>query len=233
MFATVLLASFLLSAGDDPAPPTKDDFRPDPAWKALGQSIWFDPTEKRLVLRARIALREGALEHLLCLEQTKEHESILATDAPPRLIHAGLLLSGAEVGQPVVFQPEFRPPSGSPILIDLKWAGEDGKAHTARARDWVKDARTGKPLERDWVFAGSQLVEEKNPPRSLYAADGGDLITVANFPSAILDVPFASSADDLSRSFVADTPQIPPRGTRVTMTLRPAPTHPPAPRARP
>ncbi|MFO0887661.1 MAG: hypothetical protein U0790_00795 [Isosphaeraceae bacterium] len=33
-------------------------------------------------------LREGTLEHLLCLTNSKEHESILATDAPAVQIHA-------------------------------------------------------------------------------------------------------------------------------------------------
>ena len=224
MLATLLLAPLLLAAPDDRQQPQSpaDDFRPDPEWKPLGRSLWFDPAKKRLVLRARVALREGYLEHLLCREQTKEHESILATDAAPRMIHAGLLLTGAEVGRPVVFQPEFQPPAGTPIRIDLEWQDAQGRRHCACARDWVKDAQTGKPLEHDWVFAGSQLVEEENPKRILYAADGGDLITVANFQSAILDVPFASSADDLSRSFVADTDRIPPRGTRVTLYLQPA-----------
>ena len=59
-----------------------------------------------------MCLREGYLEHLLCLSRSKEHESILATEAAPRMIHAGLLLTGAEAGKPVQFLPEFRAPSG-------------------------------------------------------------------------------------------------------------------------
>ena len=38
----------------------------------------------------------------------------------------------------------------------------------------------------------------------VYAADEGDLITVANFGSAILDLPIASSASDADRVFSAD-----------------------------
>ena len=86
-------------AGPRPASPAARaeaaDFSPDPAWKALGPSLWFDPVNRHLVLRARVVLREGPLEHLLCLKGTKEHEAILATDAAPRRIHAGLLLTGA------------------------------------------------------------------------------------------------------------------------------------------
>lgn len=197
-----------------------DDFKPNPGWRALGKAIWFDPVEKRLLVRARVVLREGFLEHLLCLEQTKEHESILATEAPARMIHAGLLLIGAEVGHPVRFEPTFAPPAGTPIQIEVEWAGPDGVLVRRDARTWIKNEKTGQTLMHDWVFAGSQLFRDEETNRALYAADGGDLVTVANFMSAILDVPFASSADDTNHSFVANTEVLPPRNTRVTLILR-------------
>src|SRR3954451_16096602 len=94
---------------------------PDPSWKALGPSLWFDPKGRGLIVRARVVFREGPLEHLLCLKGTKEHEAILATDAAPRAIHTVLLLTGAAPGHPVRFLPKFEPPAGSPIAIELQW----------------------------------------------------------------------------------------------------------------
>jgi len=208
-------------AGTDPAVPV-DNFRPEPGWKPLGTALWFDPKGRRLVVRARVVLREGPLEHLLCWKGTKEHEAILATAAPPRQIHAGLLLTGAEPGHPVRFQPKFAPPAGTPIHIELSW-DERAEPRRADAREWVFDEHHKAPLSTDWVFAGSQLVELEPGKPPYYSADDGDLITVANFASAILDLPFASTADDTDRSFVARTDHIPPRGTFVTMYLRPRP----------
>ena len=40
----------------------------------------------------------GYLEHLMCSKGTKEHEAILATDAVPNEIHAGLLLTECRSG---------------------------------------------------------------------------------------------------------------------------------------
>ena len=74
----------------------------------MGRSLWFDRKAKKVILRARVVLREGYLEHFMCSKGTKEHEAILATDAVPHLIHAGLLLTGAEAGHPVRFVPKFR-----------------------------------------------------------------------------------------------------------------------------
>jgi hypothetical protein len=197
-----------------------DSFRPDPAWKEIGPSLWFDRQGRKLILRARVVLREGPLEHLLCLRGTKEHESILSTDAVPRQIHAGLLLTGAEPGHPVRFLPKFEPPAGTPIAIDLEWL-EGGKPRHADARHWVRDERGKLDLDKDWVFAGSELIEDPQTKKPYYTADDGDLFTVANFANAILDLPFASTASDADRSYVAHTDRIPPRGTVVTMVLHP------------
>jgi hypothetical protein len=218
--AAVLLAALCLPGPDDPPAVA---FVPDPGWKRLGKDVWFDPAGRRLVVRARVAIKEGPLEHLLCSKGSKDHESTLTTEAPPRLIHAGLLLTGAEVGHPVQFEPKYAPPAGSAIAIELEWPGPDGKARRADARTWIKDLKTGRPLTTDWVFAGSTLFEDPRTKEKVYAADDGDLATVANFPSSILDLPFRSSADDADRTFVANTDAIPDRGTAVTITLRPRP----------
>ena len=215
-----LALTITFQAPNPEGPPPSDSFKPDPSWKPLGPSLWFDPKGRTLVLRARVVLREGPLEHLLCLKGTKEHEAILATPAAPVRIKAGLLLTGAEPGKPVQFVPEFRPPSGASIAVDLEWE-QDGQRRRADARRWVFDERSQKPLAIDWVFAGSELVEDPVTKKPVFTADDGDLITVANFSSAILDLPFASTANDAERVYAANTAEIPPRGTPVTMFLYP------------
>jgi hypothetical protein len=199
---------------------------PDPSWKKLGRSLWFDPKERRLYLKARVVLRDGNLEHLMCLKGTKEHEAILATDAVPHEIHAGLILTGADVGKPVQFVPKFEPPSGSAIAIEVRWM-QDGKQRTQDAREWVK-GDDGKPLSRDWVFAGSFFYEDPISKQRRYGAADGDLITVANFANAILDLPIESSANDAERAFMANTAQVPEVGTEVLVALHPRPAKPAA-----
>jgi hypothetical protein len=202
----------------------------DPKWKPLGRSLWFDPKRKRLILKAKVVLREGALEHLMCSKGTKEHEAILATDAAPRQIHAGLLLTGARPGHPVRFLPKFEPPSGASVAIELRWR-ERGQIDESDARLWVKDEKTRMPLAIDWVFAGSELYQDPVTKQVLYAADDGDLVTVANFGSAILDLPIASSANDAERVFYASTQKIPPVGTEVLVTFFPRASQPSEQRA--
>jgi hypothetical protein len=231
MNLSLALAVLLVLPADGPPKSSSQQagqaVQPDAAWRSLGRSLWFDPKEKRLYLRARVVLRDGYLEHLMCSKGTKEHEAILATDAVPSQIHAGLLLTGAESGKPVQFFPKFEPPKGSAIAIELMWM-QDGKVQKQDARKWVK-ADKNIPLERDWVFAGSQLYDDVVTKKKRYAADEGDLITVANFASAILDLPIESSANDSDRAFATNTDMIPPLGTDVLVALYPRPKPAPKP----
>ncbi len=209
-------------SGQAPRAPEAESpsLRPDAGWKELGRNVWFDAKERRVILRARVVFREGPLEHLMCVKGTKEHEAIVATDAPPKAIHAGLILSGAREGHPVRFAPKFEPPAGSPIAIEIQWR-QDGRIRKEDARRWVWDEKTKAPLDIDWVFAGSLIYEDPIDKKPRYAAEEGDLIVVSNFASAILDLPMASSADDAGRSFAANSREIPPIGTEVFLVMRP------------
>jgi hypothetical protein len=228
MYASIALLIGLALGAQAPAAgttPVGAALQPDPGWRELGRSLWFDPNPKakRVILRARVVLREGQLEHLMCKKGTKEHEAIVATDAPPQAIHAALLLTGAEAGHPVQFVPKFAPPAGTPIAIEFLWR-QDGELRKTDARQWVWDEKTKAPLGIDWVFGGSMIYVDPVTKKATYAAEDGDLITVANFASAILDLPMASSANDADRVFSAHTAKIPPIGTEVFVVLSPRTT---------
>ncbi len=198
-----------------------DDFQAPKTYRPLGPWLWFDTEKKRLVLRAFVVKREGFLEHVLCLQYSKEHESILSTKATPRLIHAGLLLTGVEPGKPVQYQPEFEPPRGPEIALIAEWRDEEGKLHRDDLRSWVRSEKTGNLLQEQWVFAGSLTIEREGLDEPIYAADYGDLITVANFPEAILDLPIESTSNDAALGFGANPFTVPPLNTFVTLYLEP------------
>lgn len=114
----------------------------------------------------------------------------------------------------------------------LEW-DDAGKTKKADARDWVLDEHAKKPLTKDWVFAGSEMYKDPFTKQEIFAANDGDLITVANFSSSILDLPIVSNANDADHVFVPFTDRIPPQGTGVTMFLRPRPGKPADTKAKP
>ena len=103
-------------------------------------TVLLDHAGKRLLLKTVLCLRDGLLEMLICPKQTKEHESILTIDAKAQVIHAGLLALGCRPGHPVVFEPEFVPPSGQRIEIYFNWTDPAGKPQRRRAQELVRHA---------------------------------------------------------------------------------------------
>jgi hypothetical protein len=215
----------------DLGPPLVDN--PD-ALQMLSPSypVWFDKQNKSVVMVGTVCQQRAPLELFACLAGSKEHESVVAVNTKAYVVHAGLLAAGAEPGAPVRFDPDYVPPTGPEIEVQVIWKDAEGKKHTARAQDWVRNVQTGQPMSSPWVFTGSSFYENKETGERFYRADvEGDLICVANFPSAVLDVPVQSSDSDAALMFDAFTEHIPARGTPVTLVLTPKlkrPAQPPA-----
>jgi hypothetical protein len=198
---------------------------PEPTSKRIqiGKNVFVEVRgkKKRVLINAYVCQQRAMLEQLLTRKMTKEHEAVLAADADARLIHAALLLAGAEPGHPVQYQP-YKPASGTVIKVYVQYKDKAGKVHTLPAQKWVRHIKTKKDLEYDWVFAGSRLdppPDPKLPP--FYEANNGDVICVSNFDTAMLDLPIASSKDNDQLEFEANSDRIPALGTPVTVILEP------------
>jgi hypothetical protein len=222
-------------ADTKPVPePPHADIPPKPAGNVkraqLGQNVWIETEgdKRRIVVNAEVCLREGqyGLECLLCRQGTKEHESILAMDADARIIHAGLMAAGAKPGSPVKFDPKFVPASGPTIKVTLRYE-QKGKTVSVPAQQWVRNSKTKKDLEYDWVFAGS--IFYKNPldpeaPEAYAAAGEGAAICVTDVPTAMLALPIGSTNNpDLGRAYEPNTDRIPAVGSKIEVILEPVP----------
>lgn len=182
---------------------------------------WIDRDKNVVYVDGRISLRKGQLEMFACPPNTKEHESIVSVESEAFVLHAGLLAVGAEIGSPVEFAPKYKPPTGTKINIEVIWKDKEGKQHKARAQDWIRDARTKKPMELPWVFAGSGFWKNEELGTSGYLADDGDLVCVANFSTAMLDVPAKLTSDNTGLLYEAWTEKIPPLGWPVRLAFKP------------
>lgn len=183
--------------------------------------VWVDAKLKRVVLGARVCLREGPLEMFACKVDSKEHESVVHVRTEAFVMHTALLAVGAEVGGPVRFQPEFKPPTGTVIDVVAYWTDAGGQRRKMDARQWVREFRSRKPLTTSWVFSGSTFWENPETGQRRYMAEDGNLICVANFPDATLDLPLESSQANAELVFEAHTENIPPVGTPVHLLLIP------------
>src|SRR5262249_43110419 len=217
-------AGATLTLARAPAPlPRPKKLRRVPAGNNVTLELEGDRAQKRrVVVATTVCLREGELEHLLTRKGRKEHEAILTADVDARDIHKALLAAGATPGWPVRFNPNYTPASGRMIQISLEWQ-DKGKVKRVSAGEWVRDIKTKKAMSHDWVFAGSHLIADpQQPGRQIYLANDGDVICVANFEGALLDLAVPSSNAQAELAFEAFTERIPPLGTKVNLILEPA-----------
>ncbi|MBX7167756.1 MAG: YdjY domain-containing protein [Pirellulales bacterium] len=207
------------------APANAPSQRPDPpGYKRLSPQadVWISGEKKQLWMIGKVVLREGPLELFACLTGTKEHEAIVAVKTEAYIVHAGLLAIGATAGGPVEFVPEYKPPRGTEIEVTVSWTDAATKRRrSARAQEWIRDVQAQAAMKQPFVFAGSGFWEDAERKQRHYLGEDGDLICVANFPSAVLDVPIQSSQANEQLMFDAFTDRIPPEGTEVGIMLAP------------
>lgn len=183
--------------------------------------VWVDVQKKLVFVDGYISLQEGMLEMFACPAGTKEHESIVAVYSSAQVVHAALLAVGAKVGTPVQFNPDFKPPTGTEIAVEVRWQDKAGEWQSIEAQQWITDIKTGQPMDHPWVFAGSGFYEDKETGERYYMAEGGELICVSNFSTATLDIPAESSQVNDGLLFEANATKIPPLGTPVRLVLTP------------
>jgi hypothetical protein len=212
------------SGPDDPKPrdlglPLVEDVA---ALKKLqpAQPVWIDAKQKRVILLGEVCQASYNLE-FFATNPGREYEAVVVVRVVPSVVHAGLLAVGAVPGRPAVLQPKFNPPSGTEIEIDVYWNDREGKRQRASAKDWIRNVKTKKSLEVNWVFGGSGFGVDAMTGKRTYLADGGELISVANVPIATLDLPLRSGSALEAREFEPFTERLPPKGTPVTLVLIP------------
>lgn len=200
-------------------PVTAADPHPDLRRLSPDHAIWLDAAGRELVVGGTVALAEGAIEVFACPAGTKEHEAVVATRCPARFIHAGLLAIGLEPGSPVSFYPEYVAARGPAVAVRVRWVDAEGQRQECPAQEWVRNVKTGRQLEATWLFAGSGFWRDPADGTEHYQADGGDMICVSNFPTAMLDLPIESSESNEALLFEVFDGRVPARGTEVELIL--------------
>jgi len=101
-------------------------------------TVLLDRERKRVILRTEVACPDCILEMLLVPEGNREHETILRIRSKAYVIHTALLALGLEPGKGAQFSPEFVPPTGPEIALDVVWVDEKGELQRKAAQDWIR-----------------------------------------------------------------------------------------------
>ena len=224
IFASIAAAQVAAGPPGAAPPPTAAAAATAPAATASAPArlLRLDRQKRQVVIEAVVSQPQGQLEFLLCLEGTKDYEAMLTTKVPPSAVHAALLALNLMPGKPARWQappgkpPAFMPPTGANLEVSFRYNDKDGKARQAPAAQWLLAGQKKKtPDLAHFVFDGSDILDDGR-----YWADvEGGIISLANFASSVIDVPFQSTDKNAFLEFVADGGKVPPAGTAVQVVL--------------
>jgi hypothetical protein len=225
----LLLGAALVIAGPlQTTPPTASqpaDTQPSvagPQVRLFQPGVWIDWQNRAVLVQTRVVLRRGPLEFLACWPG-KEHESILRFEAAAEHVYMALGLLGIQPGQPPAWDDalnDYGPPTGDLVELSCTWQ-QDGQSHAADACTWLKELDYARPpIPRPWVFAGSIRL----PDGTLAAGHSGAGIAVVDFPDSLLSPSRARTSRNSELWVEANAEAIPPQGTPVQLSLRPART---------
>ncbi len=184
-----------------------------------GMGVQYFREERKLEVAGRVNMQRGLVEVFACAPGGKTHEAVVVLDCVPSGLHAGLLALGLKPGTAVELGTSggYKPPTGDRVEIQIRWPGEDGRVHTARAEEWVWNQTEGRPMRSGpWIFAGSFMQRVAGDPEEVtYAANYvKSLVTTHHDATSILENPYPEGIDDTV--YYANEKAVPPVGTPVT-----------------
>ena len=202
------------------APNKNNDAPVQKEGKIIYKNLTIDTKADEILIKGEVLSATYGLECLLCKQGFKEHESVISTQAPAWQLHAGLLALGLTPGIPAeMVNGKYQPPRGPNLDINVKWKNKDGKEIVEPITNWMKLSGKGnkKQLPKHWVFIGSMI----SPDGSYFADSTGAIISVSNLSDSVIDVPFHSTLKLEDRIFSIDPKKIPPKGTKITLVIKP------------
>jgi len=220
-------APTVIAAEAEPTPIASPEPSPQSVVRLAG-GIEVDRAEGEVRVPATVASTRGWLEQVVCLVETREHESLLVVEVKPSQIHAALLLLGLEAGEPGRWryengQVEVDPSHGPEVVPLVRWREGETEQTTALA-DWIRGA-DGRAFPAKWVFAGSHI--RPNPPSwgagEHYQADfSGSVVGLVTFGDETVAASTVISDETAleSANWESWTERMPSEGTRATLILQ-------------
>ena len=228
-------SSFALEPPPSPAPPPPPApfFMPGPGTEgssippveklATGEyrlgEILVNKAQRSITFPAQVNMDSGLLEYLIVHNKGKTHESLLRTLIDPYNLQIAFLLLGYEgAEQRLTRQGDPATPKGERIRITISTVGGEKKSAAIPAEQWLvnkfgDEVKDVEPIV--WVFSGSYVDQGR-----FLAQESGSIAAIWHDPVALIDN--ASPGGESNRIWYVKQGKVPPVGTPVNVTIRPA-----------
>jgi hypothetical protein len=134
--------------------------------------ITVDVKNHQVSMEAKVCLRRGILEYLVCKTQTFEHEAIFSTDVKGSHLHAALLLIGSEpnafVGEEWSVMVKEKKATCLALSVEYEVAGALVRKRISELL--VHREKKDGIVPDHWMFTGSTFYQDEG--KAHYVADG-------------------------------------------------------------
>ncbi|MEM1165024.1 MAG: YdjY domain-containing protein [Planctomycetota bacterium] len=171
------------------------------------------------------------LELIACSPDSREHESLVVTQAKPSHLHAALLLIGLEPGTPGSWRTvgdavERIAPQGDTVVVEILTNPGTSQERATPIESWVVNAEDGAVFfDGRWVFAGSRFITvgSGDESREVYEADAaGTIVGLTTFGSEVIAwsgvISHLAGVDE--PEWIANAEAMPNRGEAVVLRFR-------------
>ncbi len=138
--------------------------------------ITVDVKNHQVSMDAKVCLRRGFLEYLVCKKQTFEHESIFSTTVKGSHLHAALLLIGSE---PSAFVGEewsvlIKEKKATCLALSVEYEVAGAPVRKRISEMLVHRERKDGIVPDHWMFTGSTFYQDEG--KALYVADSSGAV---------------------------------------------------------
>jgi len=180
--------------------------------------ILVNKIERSISFPAQVNMDRGLLEYLLVHNKGKTHESLLRTRVAPYNLQIAFMLLGFEgTEQRLAMQGAPDTPRGDRVSILLSTAtGQTATLFPAESWLAIKTDETMTDVSGiNWVFTGSYVDDGR-----FLAQETGSMAAIWHDPVALIDN--ASPGGESNRIWFVKQGAVPPVGTPVNVTIKPA-----------
>ncbi|MBM4030430.1 MAG: hypothetical protein FJ291_01435 [Planctomycetes bacterium] len=199
-------------------------------------NLRLDLKAKTVEIDGTFCVGEYPLELLACHGTMKDYESMVSSPCKPSVLHMALLALGLKPRVRDEKEPGKVLREGDPVELLLRFT-KDGKELTVEPHEVIINVETKKRIAgTSFVFFGSFLFPDPmDKTKMIYLGDAENwLIGLLGDTASVIDQP--ADAAGKYGALAIDTKAVPPKGSKVTLIIRPAakrPDKPEAPKAPP
>ncbi len=203
---------------------------PAPVDIHLVNGLSINQSAGQVLVRGKVAMRQGFLEQLVCLKGTREHESLVVVNVAASHIHAALLAVGAHAGHPGIWSRDnsttndlkLQPPAGDVVSVQVEFA-MDGVTQRCDLGQWIQDARHQEIFNSRFVFAGSRFEPDGRGAQRYTANVTGSIVGLVTFGDELIAYAevIPDQAEISKPHWQANTTHIPPEGSDVVLIFKP------------